>query len=73
MKEKKLDDVLSLLSESPEDAKRLMEACQLNQTEQDKLQEQPIDYEDAQVRSVIARGLAKNRKEALELLKEAPF
>ena len=73
MNEKKLDDVLSLLSESPEDAKRLMEACKLNQTEEDKLQEQPIDYENAQVRSVIGMGLAKNRQEALELLKQAPF
>ena len=73
MNEKKLDDVLSLLSESPEDAKRLMEACQLNQAEEDKLQEQSIDYEDSEVRSVIGMGLAKNRKEALELLKKAPF
>ena len=50
-----------------------MKASQLNQTEEDKLQEQSIDYEGSEVRSVIERGLAKNRKEALELLKEAPF
>ena len=50
-----------------------MKASQLNQTEEDKLQEQSIDYEASEVRSVIERGLAKNRQEALELLKKAPF
>jgi len=68
-----LEEVLSLISSNPEDAERYMKASQLNQTEEDKLQEQSIDYEDSQVRSVIGMGLAKNRQEALELLKKAPF
>ena len=68
-----LDKVLSLITSNPEEAELYMKASQLNQTENDKLQDQLTDLEATQVRSVINRGLAKNQKEALKLLSEAPF
>ena len=68
-----LDKVLSLITSNPEEAKLHMKAAQLNQTENDKLQDQLTDFQATEVRSVINRGLAKNQEEALKLLSEAPF
>ena len=67
------DKVLSLITSNPEEAELYMKASQLNQTENDKLQDQLTDLEATQVRSVIKLGLAKNQEEALKLLSEAPF
>ena len=65
------DKVLSLITSNPEEIGLFMKASQLNQTENDKLQDQLTDSQATQVRSVIKMDWQRT-KEALEFDKRGP-